>query len=249
MAARDHLVHPDALAPHGRAEPLGQRRHLGRRARRVVPDDDRRAPAGHQQLGSGAHARGIWLRRPVQGRWRKRLDVGLLLEHVDRQADEHRPGRRVGGDLQRAVHDQRELVGALDLHAPLGERRGHGHQVVAEHRPPQPQPGVLLPRRHHEGGARLERVVEHPERIAQAGGHVDVDHADPPARLRVVAGGAERHALVQGHDVAQLRIVQQRVEDGALGRAGVAEDVLDPVAEETLHEDLLASHAGAPVVG
>ena len=66
-----------------------------------------------------------------------------------------------------------------------------------------------------------------PSALPQPGRHVDVDDGRLAARLRVVARGAERHALVQGHDVAELRIVQQRVEDRALGGAGIAEDEFD----------------------
>jgi len=171
--------------------------------------------------------------------------VGLLLHHVDRQRDEHRPRRRVGGDLERAAHDQCELVGALDLDAPLGERRGHRHQVVPEHGAPQAQAGILLARGHHERRAGLEGVVEHAEGVAEPGRHVHVHHRDPPGGLRVVAGRAEGHPFVQRHDVAELRVVQQGVEDRALGGAGVAEDVLHPVPDQALHEDLPAAHAGS----
>src|SRR4029434_4697066 len=72
--------------------------------------------------------------------------------------------------------------------------------------------------------------------------HVHVDHRGLPAGLRVVARGSERDALVQGHHVAQLRVVQQRVQDRALGGAGGAEDVPHPVRDEALHEDVLAAH-------
>jgi hypothetical protein len=145
------------------------------------------------------------------------------------------------------VQDQRELVGALDLHAPLGQRRGHRHEIVAEHRAAQPQARVLLAGRHHERRARLQRVVEHAEPVAEPGGHVDVDDGRLATRLRVVARGAERHTLVQGHDVAQLRIVQQRIEDRTLRGAGIAEDEFDAMRDEALHEHVPASHAAAPL--
>ena len=243
MRARHDLVGTNALAPHRRAEPLGQRRHLGRRARGVVAGDDDRSTAGQQQLGGRLDAGRVGLGSAVETAGRKRLDVGVLLQHVDRQGDEDGAGRRVGGDLQRAVQDQRELVGALDLHAPLGQGRGHRHQIVTEHRPAQPQARILLAGGHHERRARLQRVVEHAERVAQPGRHVDVDDSRLAAGLRVVARGAERHALVQGHDVAELRIVQQRIEDRALGGAGIAEDELDAMTDEALHEHVPASHA------
>jgi hypothetical protein len=73
---------------------------------------------------------------------------------------------------------------------------------------------------------------------------MDVDDGGLAARQGVVARGAEGHAFVQRHDVTQLRIVEQRIQDRALRGAGIAEDVLDPVRDEALHQDLLASHQG-----
>src|SRR5262249_56535011 len=62
-------------------------------------------------------------------------------------------------------------------------------------------------------------------------------------RLRVVARRAERHTLVERHNVAELRVVEERVEDRALRGAGVAEDQPHAVGDQALHEDVLASHA------
>ena len=87
--------------------------------------------------------------------------VGLLLHDVDRQRHEHRAGRRIVGDLEGALQDRAELVGALDLHAPLGDRRGHRREVVAQHGIAQPDARVLLARRHHHGRVVLERAVDH----------------------------------------------------------------------------------------
>ena len=63
----------------------------------------------------------------------------------------------------------------------------------------------------------------------------------------MVAGRSHRHTLVQGHDIPELRVVEQRVEDGALRGPGIAEDVADPVTNETLHEDVLATHMRPPL--
>ena len=145
VRARQHLMGPDPLAPDRRAErarPAPPPRPPRSPRRRPTTMTGRRLPSSSS--AAACTPAGIGLGRAVEAARRERLDVGLLLEHVDRQRDEDRSRRRVGGDLERAVHDQRELVGALDLHAPLGERRGHRHQVVAEHRPAQPQARVLL---------------------------------------------------------------------------------------------------------
>ena len=91
------------------------------RSRHVVADDDAGVARLQKQRRQRLDARRIGraARHNLSGG--DGLDRGLLLQHVDRQRDEHRPLRRVGGDLERAAQDRRDLVGALDLHAPLGD--------------------------------------------------------------------------------------------------------------------------------
>ena len=108
---------------------------------------------------------------PARGEDLRRLarrHLGLLLHDVDGQRHEHRPGRRLVGDLEGALQDRAELVGALDLHAPLGDRRRHRREIVAEHGIAQPDARVLLARRHHHGRVVLERAVDHADAVAQA---------------------------------------------------------------------------------
>ena len=169
-------------------------------------------------------------------------DVGLLLHHVDRQGHEHRTGRRLVGDLEGALQDRAELVGALDLHAPLGDGRRDRREVVAEHGIAQPHARVLLARRHHHRRVVLERAVDHADRVAEARRHMQVHEGRLAARLGVEVGRADRDALMQVHDVLQARIVEQRIEQRALGRAGIAEDALDAVIDEGLHQDLATAH-------
>ena len=169
---------------------------------------------------------------------------GLLLQHVDGQGHEHRSARRVLGDLERAAQERGHLVGALHLRAPLDERRRHRHEIVAEQGRAQAKARILLARGEEQGRARLARVVEHAERIAETGSHVQVHHARAPARLRIVARGADGHGLVQRQHVADLRVVRQALDDGALGGAGIAEEILDAVAHQGFHEDVSSAHAG-----
>ena len=70
------------------------------------------------------------------------------------------------GNLEGAVEDRREFVGALDLDTPLDQWLGHRHQVVAEQGLPKPGAGVLLAGGDDHRGVRLPGVVEHAEGVA-----------------------------------------------------------------------------------
>ncbi len=61
----------------------------------------------------------------------------------------------------------------------------------------------------------LERAVDHADGVAEAGRDMQVHEAGLAARLGVEAGGADRHAFVQMHDVLELRVVEQRIEQRA----------------------------------
>src|SRR5215813_13721202 len=92
----------------------------------------------------------------------------------------------------------------------------------------------------------LQRAVDHADGVAQAGRHMQVHEAGLAAGLRIEVRGAHGHAFVQVHDVLQLRIVEQRIEQRTFGRAGIAEDAIDAVGQKRLHEHLTAAHASIP---
>ncbi len=142
------------------------------------------------------------------------------------------------------MHDARQVRRARDFDRPLDERLRDRHERLVEHRLEQPVALLLLPGGEDHRRAGELGVVERAHRVAEPRRDVHVHHRGAPGRLGVIARRAEGHALVQGHDVTQPGIVQERVEDRALGGAGVAEDVLDLMGDEALHEDLLAAHAG-----
>ena len=171
-----------------------------------------------------------------------RLDRGLLLQHVDRQRDEDRALRRVGGDLEGAAQDGRDLVGALDLHAPFGDGGGHRNEIVAEQRMRQPHAGVLLARGHHNRRIGLQRAVERADAVAEAGRDMEVGDHRPARRLRVETCRADGDALVQRHDVFDLRIGRQAVEQRRLRRAGIAEDVAHAMRHEQVHQHTASAH-------
>src|SRR5437879_10713254 len=67
------------------------------------------------------------------------------------------------------------------------------------------------------------------------------------ARLGIEVGGADRHALMQVHDVFDAGVVEQRIEQRALGGAGIAENPFHSVSQQRLEEHLSAAHFSPPV--
>ena len=196
--------------------------------------------------GDGCHALRVRGRRAVKCTGGQGLNFGLLLHHVDGQRDEDGAGRRIVGNLEGAPHDRRDLVGAFGLNAPLHHRRRHGHQVVAEDRVAQAKPRVLLPGRDHHRRVGPERAEDHADGVAEARRDVQVHDACAPARLGVVARGPDGDDLVQREHVVDRRVADEAVDQRALGGAGVAEQMLDPVRQQALHEYVAPVHVLHP---
>ena len=244
----DRLVLMDELGPDAGAHGLGQGNEslAGTGARHVVADHYGRLLGGQQMPGDGGHALRVRRRRAVECTGGQGLNFGLLLHHVDGQRDEDGAGRRIVGDLEGAPHDRRDLVGALGLNAPLHHRRRHGHQVVAEDRVAQAKPRVLLPGRDHHRRVGPERAEDHADGVAEARRDVQVHHPRTAARLGVVARGSDGDDLVQREHVVDRRVAGEAVDQRALGGAGVAEQMLDPVGQQALHEYVAPVHVLHP---
>ena len=217
-------------------------RPFGARSRHVVAGDDRGGFRFQKQRGERVHASGIGRvdRHSLSGA--DGLDRGLLLQHVDRQRDEHRALRRVGRDLEGAAQDRRDLVGALDLHAPLGHGRCHRDEIMAEHRIREPHPRVLLARGHDHRRIGLERAVERADAVAEPGGDMEVGDGGAADGLRIETRGAHRDALMQRHDVFDLRKCRQAVEQRRFRRSGIAEDMTHAVRHEGFHQHTTPAH-------
>ena len=244
---RHRLVLVDQLGPDAGANGLRQRdQGVARaRARDVVANHDGGLVRGQQVPGHGGDAFRIRGRRAVERAGGMRGDLGLLLHHVDRQRDEDRAGWRIVRDLEGAPHDRCDLVGALGLDAPLHHRRRHGHQVVTEDGIAQAEARVLLAGGDHHGRVGPERAENHADGVAEAGRHVQVHDTGPAAGLGVVAGGPDGDALVQREHVFDPLVARQAVDQRALGGAGVAEEVPDPVRQQALHEDVAPVHVSS----
>ena len=111
---------------------------------------------------------------------------------------------------------------------------------------PHTHAGILLTGSDDEWRVGLQRAVDHPDAVAEPGSYMQVDDPRLAARLGIEARGADRHSFVQGNVVAQLRVIDETVEQRVLGGTGVAEDAVRAVCDEPLHEYLTTAHCRLP---
>jgi len=96
---------------------------LGVGHRDVVADHQHRALGGEQEAGGLLHGGGIDAPTPAGVRRGHDLDLGLLVERVERQRQEDRTARRLHGRLERAAQRARDVVSVVDLRRPLAQGR------------------------------------------------------------------------------------------------------------------------------
>ena len=125
------------------------------------------------------------------------IELGLGIEHVARQADEHRSGRRGQRQLGRAAHDARQVFGARDLDRPFDHGLGDRQQRVVEQRLEQAVALLLLARGHDQRRTGELRVVERAYRIAQARGDMQAAGGEPAGGARVTVGHRHHHGFLQ----------------------------------------------------
>ena len=244
MPGRKRGVVAQPFEPDRCADRFDQRhqRAGGACTRHVIAGDDRGTFRLQQCLGEFCDTRGIGRRGAPQPVGGGGLDRSFLLQHVDRQRDEHRAFRRIGRDLEGAAQDRRDLVGAFDLHAPFGDGRRHRDEVVAEQRTRKPHPRILLARGRHHRRIRLERAVERADAVAEPRRDMEIGDHGAAARLRIETRGGHRDALVQRHHIVELREGGQAVEQRRLGGAGIAEDMAHAVRDKGLHQHPATAH-------
>ncbi len=244
MAGRKRRMRPQAFEPDRRADRLSQRDELLMRsgARDIVADHDRGPRRLQEKCCDLREPLGIRLRGTPQFIRPAGLDRGFLLHHVDRERNEDRPAGRIGRDLERAAQDGRHLVRPLHLHAPLGDRCGHGDEIMTEQRIGKPHPRILLSRGDDEGRTGLQRAVERAHRIAQPRRDVNVGKSRAAGGLRVETRRSNRNALMQRHDVVDLRIGSQAIQQRGLCGSGIAEDMAYAVRDQGFHQHTPSAH-------
>jgi hypothetical protein len=225
------------LAVHGGAQRLGKRHQLGLRARpgdAVAGDDRGRAGSGQQRRRPRDRLR--LGRRPHGDEPRHAARVVTSLGHqIHGQREEHGAGRRRERQVDRAAERVRRLGRVAQLVRPLGQAFRHFHHVAGQNRRVEQQPRVLLAGGDQQRTLRPRGVVNDRQGIGEPGRDVEVDHAEPSRRLGIPVGGGARRRLLQRDDIREAGAVE-RVEEGQLRRAGIAEEVVDVGSAKDLDE-------------
>ena len=203
-------------------------------AHAVTGDDDRLFGLG-QQLGRLLDLQGVAAqRRFVAGQvdLGRVVELGALLLDVARQVDEHRAGAACAGDVKgfldrfgqvADIHHQVIVLGDGDGDAgDVGLLEG----VAADHCPRH-----LAGDRHH--GHRVHiGVGQAGDQIGGAGAGGGETDADAPGDPGIGIRGVYRPLLVADKDMAQLRVLGQRMIQRQYLAAGITEDDVDAFLEQ-----------------
>ncbi len=196
---------------------------------------------GEQALGEGRERRVGRARGGVDPGRRAELERAEVVEDVAGQRDEDRAGRRGQRDLGGAMHDARKVGKARDLGCPFDHRCRDRQQGRVEQGLHEAVALLLLAGGDDQRRARDIGRIERADRVAEAGGDVDVAGGEPARGACEAVGHRQHDRLLQAEDVAHLGVVGERVHDRQLGRAGVAEDLCDAFGLKQLDEGAAAA--------
>ncbi len=231
---------------HGRAQQFGELAGLGEGVARgeLGAGDDDRCACREQHVGKPGERLVAGPGRTVDAHRAPQVQVGFGVQHVARQTDEHRPGRRRHRHLGGAPQDPRQVLDTRRLDRPLDQRLRDRHQRVVQQGLEQAVPLFLLPGRDDDRRVGELGVVQRPHRIAEPRRDVHVRRGQAAGRTGIAVGHAEHHGFLQAQHELQLRMVRQHLHDRQFGGAGVAEQVADALVGEDLQEGRAAGDSG-----
>jgi hypothetical protein len=76
---------------------------------------------------------------------------------------------------------------------------------------------------------------------------VNVGESRAAGDLRVETRRADRNTLMQRHDIVDLRIGSQTIQQRCLCRSGIAEDMADAVRDQRFHQHTSSAHFLLPL--
>ena len=184
-------------------------------------------------------------RRKRDGQGRHVIHVGACAQHILGQGEHHRSGPAADGRMEGPGHVVGDLLGAVDLGRPFGERRVHGRQV---HFLKGLAPGMAaryLTDEMHHGCRVLERCVDTDAGIAGAGPAGDQADARTARELGIGFRHVRGAVFVTGrHQGDLVRCVVKGVEDFEIAFAGHAKGPFDPVLAQGVDDQLAARSGG-----
>ena len=199
-------------------------------------DDEGRALAGRERGDERLHRLGIGTEFAADAAGLDRL--GWMGPVVDR----HRNERRAAGRLHRDVIGARDRgghifgarrldrifdIGARKFRGALGIEKGLQRQNAAR----------LLARRDHQRSLVAVGGKDIAERIADAGGRMQIDKAGVAGGLRIAVGHADHGSFLQAQHVVD--IVRPVGEKRQFGRAGIAEHFFDAERSQQVERGVL----------
>ena len=208
----------------------------GRGAIDAGTDDEGRALACRKGCDEGRHRLAIRAELPGDAAG---LDwLGLMGPVVDRHRDEGRPARRLHRDIISARDRRRHILGPrrFDAEFDIGTRKFRGALGIQKGLQRQ-DAARLLARGDHQRGLVAVRGVDIAERIADAGGGMQIDEAGIAGGLGVTVGHADHGGFLKSQHVVD--IVRPVAQERQFGRAGIAEHLSDSERPQQIERGVL----------
>ncbi len=204
-------------------------------------DHEGRPLAGRERCDQRLDRLGIGAQFAADGAGFQRLR--RLGPVVDRHRDERRPARRLHRHVIGARDRGRHVLGPrrLDAVFDIGPRKFRSPLGIQKRLQRQDAAG-LLARGDHQRRLVAKGVVDIAERIADAGRRMQIDEAGVAGGLGIAVGHADHRGFLQAqHIVDVVRPVAQKRQ---LGRAGIAEHLVDAERAQQIERGLLDGGEG-----
>ena len=180
--------------------------------------------------------------------------VGTVLESLDAlvcalayqdilgQVDHHRSRPAAARDIERLVHDPRQIGHVLDQVVVLGARSGDAGRVgLLKASLPIRWVGTW-PVRQTTGTLSIRASVSPVTALVAPGPRGDQDHAHLAGRSGVTFGHVHRAALLADQHMAHRVLREHRIVDRQHRAAGISEDRVHTLIDQGLYDDLRSRH-------
>ncbi len=165
----------------------------------------------------------------------------LGLEDVLGDIDQHGAGTPGRGDIERLMHNLRQIGDILHQEIMLGAGARYAERVRFLKCIAADELGGNLAGESDNRYRVHHGVDQTGDEVRRAGSGCRATDADSSRGARVAFGGETGVLLVPHQDVADLVIIQ-RVVEGERNAAGISENAIDILADQALEQNLSAAH-------